>query len=529
LDLRIKWQPKQRIAWRLWDDQVTTRLGIGGARGGTKSGFLRRGCIARRWKYPKTTGLLLRRTLPELESSHLLKLFEEFPELRPYYHDQKKMLRFPNGSIQFFASAQTPKDVAKFYSSEYADIGIDEAQEFTQDEMERLAGSNRCTSNVEILPKMIYTFMPGVSDSGVPPKGLPYLKRVLVDGELRGEEREHTWAFLQAFAWDNIEWARVPLEKDGVSDAQFYSWPESKRRDYFLSRTVFGKQLKGLTDKNLRNAWLHGKWDVFPGQYFTNFSYAKHTAPATAIHAAMEPWFEFWVSGDWGDDHPCCYHLHCRDRKGHIFTLLEWGGREKSEEEMGKGIGAMCRAENLGMKPGPLNISAFPLSWDAFGRLSKATRRSIPTMIKEALPDNVPFPVPADASPGTRVSGWRHMKKLLNAGMWTISREGCPKLIECIPTLMRDMERNSEDVLKVDYSENYIGDDPADSARMGLQHMMEPADVPPDIQAAERLEELEKEVDQYGRPLSKTAVMMRQAFQKPIEPPGMPWRIGDKR
>ena len=63
------------------------------------------------------------------------------------------------------------------------------------------------------------------------------------------------------------------------------------------------------------------------------------------------------------------------------------------------------------------------------------------------------------------------MHQLLDADMWTISRN-CPKLIECLPTLVRDMERNSEDVLKVDWSTEQIGDDPADSARYGLQNVL---------------------------------------------------------
>ena len=54
--------------------------------------------------------------------------------------------------------------------------------------------------------------------------------------------------------------------------------------------------------------------------------------------------------------------------------------------------------------------------------------------------------------------------------MWHIS-EDCPRLIECLPSLVRD-PKNTEDVLKVDYSSNQIGDDPYDCSRMGLQYML---------------------------------------------------------
>jgi hypothetical protein len=77
------------------------------------------------------------------------------------------------------------------------------------------------------------------------------------------------------------------------------------------------------------------------------------------------------------------------------------------------------------------------------------------------------------------------MSQLLDADQWTIT-DACPKLIECLPTLIRD-EDNSEDVLKVDFSENEIGDDPADCARMGLQYMLSARSIPLEEQRARLL------------------------------------------
>src|SRR5215472_9213409 len=76
LEIEVFLQPKQSMLWDLWDNQKHTRLGFGGARGGSKSGFGRRCMLLRRLKYPKTTGLVLRRTYPELYKSHIVKLFE---------------------------------------------------------------------------------------------------------------------------------------------------------------------------------------------------------------------------------------------------------------------------------------------------------------------------------------------------------------------------------------------------------------------------------------------------------------------
>lgn len=422
--------------------------------------------LQRRFEYPNTPGLILRRTLTKLYESHIAKMFEEYPALREYWREQKKELKLPNGSRLVFGSAEHASDLGNFYSAEYADIAADESQEFAQGELEELSGSNRCTTNANILCKTIHSFMPGISESGVPPKGLPYLKRVYVDRQLRGNEAKANWQFVQAFGWDNIEWAKKELAELGVGEVEFYSWDEERRREFFINHTDYGRNINSLSNKYLRDAWLYGKWDVFQGQYFPNFDYHTHTKEPAQFD--LKPWYKRWISGDWGHDHPACFHWFAEDEKGHIFTYREMHVREMGEDEMGRTIGELTQGEKL---------SAFIFSADAFARLDKHTRKPITQMIGDALPKGFPKPRPADQSAGSRISGWRLMHQLLDSGRWTISRD-CPKLIECLPTLVRDMERNSEDVLKVDWSENYIGDDPADSCRYGLQNMLIAAPKP---------------------------------------------------
>lgn len=447
----------------------------------------------RRLAYPMTTGLILRRTYPELYKSHLVKLFEEFPKTRRWYNTGNKEMIFPNGSRLFFGSAEHEKDLGNFYSSEFADIMVDEAQEFSQTELEKLTGSNRCTSNASITPKMIYTFMPGVSESGLPPKGLAYLKRVFADHDLRGEEKQQQWAFVQAHAWDNIEWARKALGQvknflgewetppKAVSEEEFYDWTIEQRREFFVQHTEFGKVLAALTDPHLRAAWLDGKWDVFLGQYFPHFNYEKHTIPADEIRIAR--YHKRWISGDYGFDHPMCLHWHAEDEFGNVTTYRELWERELGEDDLGRRIGELSQGEN---------ISAFFFSADAFGRLNKKTRKSITAMISAALPKGFVHPTPADQSPGARVPGWRLMHQLLKSGMWQISRD-CVKLIECLPSLIRD-DKNTEDVKKVDFSENGIGDDAADSARYGLANMLSVSKKPRAQERAELLESFDERI-----------------------------------
>lgn len=465
--------------------------------------------VKRRLEYPNTTGLIIRRSLKELEQSHIHKIFEEWPHLRRNYNEQKKKLVFPEtNSTLYFGSAPSAKDVADLCSSEYADIMPDEAQDFSQDELERMSASNRCTSNFDITPKMIYTFMPGGSASGIPAKGLAYLKRVFIDGDIRGEEHKHQWGFVQAHSWDNIEWARVELTRDGVGvaaklpngtvslhehtpgaddcpcqECEFYSWPEDDRRDYFVSRTSYGANLASITNQNLRDAWLYGKWDIFEGQYFPNFDAARHVITREEAKARIKPWHTKWLSGDWGFDHPMCIHWHVKDETDRVITYREHWGREISEQQVGEDIGRASYGEKL---------TAFPFSVDA-GRLSKrdpGRRHSIGSMISQALPKGIPHPHPIDDRPGTRVSGWRLMSQMLDANMWQIVGEDCPHLVEQIPNLMRN-PNNTEDVLKVDFSANNEGDDSADSARYGLFFMFGSASIKPfDVRLQEALKDI---------------------------------------
>lgn len=483
-DLKIRLQPKQSELWELWDDDVTRLLGGGGSRGGAKSGGGRRCMLLRRLKYPRTAGLILRRSLKELEHSHLIKLFEEYPELRPWYRDQKKQLIFPNGSVLFFGSAQNEKDMSDFYSAEYADILVDEAQEFAQMEIEKLSGSNRCTSNPDITAKMVLTFMPSISESGLPPIGLRYLKRIFVDKELTTREQQMGVRFVQSFSWDNIEWARKELTADGIGEEEFYSWSEDDRRTYFITQTEYGQKLAALTNPALRDAWLYGKWDVFQGQYFPNFVAAKHVISEAETINRLKPWHKRWVSLDWGYDHPFCVHWHAQDETGRVTTYREFWGREMNEIDLAKEIGRRSLNEKL---------IAFPCSWDA-GKLSPRAMRDIPKsivqMITDALPPTFPRPFPADSSPGTRPSGARLLSQLLDSSMWQIA-ENCGKLIECMPGLIRD-PKNTEDVMKTNWTmDGQLGDDPYDCARMGLSYMLGAARRPAIEDIRERAQAIE--------------------------------------
>ena len=232
-----------------------------------------------------------------------------------------------------------------------------------------------------------------------------------------------------------------------------------------------------------------GDWNVYTGQYFPQFEEKRHVVSADAAARTVKPWHTRWISGDWGFEHPACFHWHAKDEHNRIVTYDELWDRRVGETEWGARITEREAHWQRQLGEGYRPLGSFPFSWDA-GRLSPRSQpkypKSIVQLVSDALGARMPKPHPADSSPGSRMSGYRLMSQLLDADLWKIAAT-CPKLIECLPTLIRD-EDDTETVLKVDFAEgDTVGDDPADSARMGLQHEFGSSIVPVGVAADRRV------------------------------------------
>lgn len=256
LDVHIHLQPKQKLLWRLVDDSPFKEIGFGGRRGGGKSGGVRRIQIMRRLKYSNTDGILLRRTRQELVDNHLIPVFREFPYMRDWWLEKDKSLEFPNGSRLLFRYAEHEADIDRLFGIEYADITPEEAGLFSEREIEKMRGSNRCVTNHDITPKMILSFMPAGRSHF-------YLKEDFVDEATRPP----THAFIDAYGRDNVEWSRKLLIRDGLTDADYYSWTDGQREAYF-QQSEYAEKLYSIKDENLRQAWIEGNWDRFEGIVF---------------------------------------------------------------------------------------------------------------------------------------------------------------------------------------------------------------------------------------------------------------------
>jgi hypothetical protein len=267
---------------------------------------------------------------------------------------------------------------------------------------------------------------------------------------------------------------------------------ESKRNEFVLVRAKASDN--PYVSPNYRESLLtlppdmakqvaHGDWDIYTGQYFPRWGPEIYVIPDAEAMRRIQPWWTRALSGDWGFDHPHCFHWHAKDERNWVITHDEQWGRGIGESEVGR---ILTEKEARYHKLQKLN--GFTFSWDA-GKLSprsvKGQPKAITTLVADALGPRIPKPHPCDSSPGVRLIRARLMSQVIEAGTWLIS-DACPKLIAAIPEMIRDPD-HTEEMLKVDWNEATLGDDPVDSAQMGLQWMIGSAVKPDSVKLEERI------------------------------------------
>lgn len=216
-------------------------IAYGGARGGGKSWAVRVKAVLLAYQYPGIKIMIIRKTYPELRANHIQPLCDmlrcgagkgiAFAE----YNDAKKEIRFPTGSVILFRYCDTDKDAARFQGTEVDVLFVDEATQQTEEVVKKLSA---CVRGVNMFPKRIYyTCNPGGPGHG-------WVKRLFIDRKYEEGENPEDYSFIQASVKDNP--ALMAADPDYI------------------------KKLESLPPK-LREAWLHGRWDIYEGQFFEDF------------------------------------------------------------------------------------------------------------------------------------------------------------------------------------------------------------------------------------------------------------------
>lgn len=209
-------------------------VGFGGARGGGKSWSVRTKAKILAASYAGIKQLIVRRTYTELLNNHINPLREELLGLATY-NNTEKVFNFPNGSTIKFGYCNADRDLDQYQGAEYDIVYLDEATQLQEMWIKKITA---CVRGVNNFPKRIYyTCNPGGVSHG-------YFKRLFIDKKYESGEDPEDYAFIQALVTDN--------------------------KALMASQPDYLKQLEALPPK-LRDAWLHGRWDIFQGQFFEEF------------------------------------------------------------------------------------------------------------------------------------------------------------------------------------------------------------------------------------------------------------------
>lgn len=360
----------------------------GGARGGGKSWALRRKVVLMCLRYGGLKALLVRRSLPELRSNHLYRLLAELGDAVSY-SERDKCVIFQNGSRLFLGYCSSERDTLRYQGQEYDVIAIDEATQLSEYQFSIFKA---CLRGASDMPRRMYlTCNPGGIGHG-------WVKRLFVDRDYRAGERAEDYAFIPATVFDNAS----------LTDAD----PE-----YVL-------RLESLPPR-LRDAWLYGKWDVFEGQFFSEFDEERHVCePSVIPHTPITI-----AAFDYGFDMLAAY-ICGFDRDGCAWIKREYCRSGLTLSEAARAVSELCRGES---------VEYAVASPDLWNRRQDTGKSGFEVMQNT---HGMPPMRPAD---DRRVAGWRLFREYLAENdrgevRLHISRD-CKELISSLPALLFDKNR----------------------------------------------------------------------------------------
>ena len=393
--------PRQVEALEALEKGEATYILLGGAAGGSKSRGLReighRECLT----HPNFRVLLLRRTYKELDQTHLRDVELEAPEMGATAVPSAKVVRYPNGSVMQFGHCETAADAANYLSAEYDLIIFDELVTFEQT-MFLLISSRARSTKPGVVPKVMAGTNPGGPQSH-------WVRMRFIDKTVDLDEfpdyRPEDWLFIPS-----------KLEDNPYLDQQYE------------------RKLLSLPPE-LRKAYRDGDWDIFPGQYFTEWRKATH------VKAVNLPPTVTWVRAvDWGFVKPGACLWIALLPEGHAHIAHEWMFTRVVNSDQAKTIKA--KSEEWGIK------AAWTVAdtgmWTPDGDSGESPAETYAR-----------YGVPLRQADKERVAGWSRLREWLRAAPdgkpWLTVSPECSYVIRTIPSLVskdtkpEDVDTDGED------------------------------------------------------------------------------------
>ena len=401
-------------------DATETEVLFGGAAGGGKSYAQCIDALLFALQYAGSKQLLLRRTFPELELSILRTVREMYPQEVWRYNVQQHSGKFLNGSVIDFGYINSEQDLTRYQSAEFDVIRFDELTHFTEEMyrylFSRLRGANS-------FPKQIKSSTnPGSIGHG-------WVKARFIDPAPPNTvitTAQGTRRFIPSKVQDN----KFLMESDP---------------DYI-------ERLKNLSE-NEQKALLYGSWDVFEGQYFTEWDRDKHVITPFTI---PEDWRRF-RSMDWGFNDPCCVLWYAVGPDGTLYVYRELYVRQVMSPDLADKVRELSEGEKI------TYTAASPDMWAERG----IADISGVTIAEVFAAHGVPL-IKAD---NTRIPGWQRVREYLAGEKPRLQVfSTCTNLIRTLPVMTYDGHR-VEDI------GDGLEDHACESLRYGIMSRPRPAPV----------------------------------------------------
>ena len=367
---------------------------FGGAAGGGKSYGQVVDALLFAIRYPGSSQLILRRTFAELDKSLIRTAMELYPRSIFSFNSSSHAGKFANGSRIDFGYCATDNDVYQDQSAEYDVIRFDELTHFTESQyvylISRVRGANS-------YPKQVKS---STNPGGI---GHGWVKARFVDPSPAG---------VGFIGEDGMDRVFIPSLLD---DNRFLNEGDPRYRERLLA----------LPERE-RKALLYGDWNIFEGQYFTEFDPKKHIVTPFEIPRSWRK----YRTVDYGLDRLACLWIAVSpDSTSYVY-------REFCESNL---TISQAADEILKRTPQDEDIYATLAPPDLWSR-SQETGRSKAAIFSE-------FGINLTKTANDRECGWLAVKELLLGGE---GRQAirifsvCTEIIKCLPALTVDKLRPTD-------------------------------------------------------------------------------------
>ena len=371
-------------------DATESEVLFGGAAGGGKSYGQMADAFIFAMKYPRSKQLILRRSFSELDKSLIRVALELFPRKIFSFNASSHTGKFINGSRLDFGYCATEGDVYQYQSAEYDVIRFDELTHFTKMQyvylISRVRGANS-------YPKQIKS---STNPGGV---GHSWVKERFID---RGEPMtrfEGEGGMSRIFIPSRLEDNRFLMAKDPEYKSRLLALPEREKK-----------------------ALLFGDWNIFEGQYFSEFSEQKHVITPFEIPSS---WRKYRTI-DYGLDRLACLWIAVApDGCSYVY-------REYCESNLPISRAAKSIIERTPESEDVYATLAPPDLWHR----GQETGRSKALIFSE-------YGINFTKTSNDRESGWLALKELLCAEKVKIFSQ-CREIIRCLPALTVDKIRPTD-------------------------------------------------------------------------------------